>query len=390
MKKIAFFVQCMLCGGVENALISLTKELVNKGNEVDIYMIKKEGAFVNKIPIEVSSFEIPMDSLVRDTIPVGGIKLAIKQNIQKKRYIKAAKMAIRHIVKPTDFSELCVDLSKIPKLETEYDIAVNFHLHSPFLVWYLSEKVKANIKYTWIHNDFSTTQYDVKKLGQYLDCVDKFFAVAENLSNEFCTIFPEYINKTQVALNIVSTCEVEKKGDLFYPKEYERTNKIKLLTVGRIEYQKGYDIAAEICYKLNNDGLDFDWYILGDGTERKKIERIIKKYKISNCFHLLGIKENPYPYFKNCDIYVQTSRHEGYVTTVTEAKIFNKPIVTTNVSGASEQLINGINGEITNWNSNEIECSIKKLIENEDIRKQYERELLKDKNIVKYDYINLF
>lgn len=55
---------------------------------------------------------------------------------------------------------------------------------------------------------------------------------------------------------------------------------------------------------------------------------------------------NPYPYFKYCDIYVQCSRHEGYVTTVTEAKLFNKPIITTDVSGAREQIIDKKNGRV--------------------------------------------
>ncbi len=86
---------------------------------------------------------------------------------------------------------------------------------------------------------------------------------------------------------------------------------------------------------------------------------------------------NPYPYFKYCDIYVQCSRHEGYVTTVTEAKLFDKPIITTDVSGAREQIIDGFNGEISNVNVNDIYSRIKKLIENPMIREKYSAELEK-------------
>ena len=81
---------------------------------------------------------------------------------------------------------------------------------------------------------------------------------------------------------------------------------------------------------------------------------------------------NPYPYFKNCDIYVQTSRHEGYVTTVTEAKIFNKPIVCTDVSGAREQINDGVSGDIAEINSESVERKLLRLIYDTDRRKSYE------------------
>ena len=66
---------------------------------------------------------------------------------------------------------------------------------------------------------------------------------------------------------------------------------------------------------------------------------------------IIGVKSNPYPYFKCCDIYVQTSRHEGYATTVSEAKVFCKPIITTDVSGAKEQIRTGENGFITSFDA---------------------------------------
>ena len=126
---------------------------------------------------------------------------------------------------------------------------------------------------------------------------------------------------------------------------------------------------------LKNAGLRFQWYILGEGTQRKTLETEIQKEHVEDCFHLLGTRMNPYPYFKNCDIYVQTSRHEGYVTTVSEAKIFKKPIVTTDVSGAREQLKNGINGSIVEINTNDIYMKLRELMESSELRQKYILEL---------------
>ena len=101
----------------------------------------------------------------------------------------------------------------------------------------------------------------------------------------------------------------------------------------------------------------------------------IKREGIEDCFYLLGIRRNPYPYFKNCDIYVQTSMHEGYATTVTEAKALYRPIVTTDVSGVREQLIDGVNGEITTFTEMDIADRIGKLIADGSMRDKYSNEL---------------
>ena len=371
MKKIAFFVQWMLCGGVENALIALSKELVERGNDVTVYLLKEKGDFIKKIPESVQVKLVPMDEKIRNDIPVGGTKVTIRECTANKEYLKAIKFLIKHQINRSSFAELNVDLSKIPDLNEKYDIAVNFHMHSPFLVWYLSERVYANKKYTWIHNDFTTTNYDILFLKKYLMCVDQFFAVSTQLKKEFVEIMPEVLPKTQVALNIVPIDEICEKSEAFYPDEYQKSECLKILTVGRLEEQKGYDFAVQICKKLKKNGLKFKWYVLGDGTLRNELNKAILENGLSEYFYLLGNKMNPYPYFKYCDVYVQTSRHEGYVTTVTEAKIFNRPIVTTDVSGAREQIIDGVNGEIASIDSDSLYEKVKKIIENQNIREKY-------------------
>ncbi len=86
---------------------------------------------------------------------------------------------------------------------------------------------------------------------------------------------------------------------------------------------------------------------MGNGSDIEK-ENVIKKVNPLNRadFIFLGIKENPYVYMKQCDIYVQPSRFEGYCTTTNEARILGCPIVMTDVSGAEEQLENGKTGLI--------------------------------------------
>ena len=390
MKKIAIFVQWLLCAGVEKALLNLSEELVNSGNDVTIYVIQKKGEFINDIPKGVKLKVIPMDEKIRENIPVGGTKITVRNCLAEKKYIKAIKFLVKRKLNNTPFAELEIQKEKISNLKEKYDIAVNFHLHSPFLVWYFSEKVIADKKYTWIHNDFETTGYKINELKEYLTDIDRFFTVSQKIKNEFVSIFPEYKNKTEFALNIVNDREIKLKANEFYPKEFENCKSIKLLTVGRLEEQKGYDIAIEVCMKLKEEGLQFDWFVLGEGTLRKQLESEIEKKKIDNCFHLLGVKTNPYPYFKNADIYVQTSKHEGYVTTVTEAKILNKPIVCTDVSGAREQLIDNINGSIAEINAISVYNKLKELIIDKNKRDTYTETLEQESGLNRPNWLKYF
>lgn len=350
MRKIVFFVQHMLCGGVENALISLSKELYKEGNDVTIYVVVEDGDMMKRIPEGVKQKKIPMPETIAANLSIGGTKLAVRKNLKEHHYLRAAYNLKKHILGKSGFSELNIDFTKIPILEEEFDIAVNFHMHSPFLVRYLSEKVKAIRKLSWIHNDFTTTGYKIKKLQQYLGCCTGFYAVSKRIFEEFTAIFPEYKERTEVIYNIVPVEEILKKAQETAP-EYETVPEgyLKLLSVGRLEEQKGYDLTISVCKKLVDAGYKFKWFILGEGSQRANLEKMIHKQRLDDVLFLLGIRLNPYPYFKNCDIYVQTSRHEGYVTTVTEAKIFNRPNICTDVSGAKEQIQDGINGYVTDF-----------------------------------------
>ena len=186
----------------------------------------------------------------------------------------------------------------------------------------------------------------------------------------------EFSDKTSTALNIIPREELIKKAEEYWPKEYT-TNKLKLLTVGRLEEQKGYNIAIDVCKKMKDQGMEFDWFILGDGTQREILQNEIKRKELRDQIHLLGAQMNPYPYFKNCDIYVQTSIHEGYGIALAEARLFNKPIVTTDFAGAREQIVDKKTGSIVNADPQSVCEALIEVMRNEKIRKEYADNLKK-------------
>ena len=142
---------------------------------------------------------------------------------------------------------------------------------------------------------------------------------------------------------------------------------LKLLTVARLEKIKGYDLLVRAASRLKKEGLEFKWFIIGEGTERDRINSLCQQYHLEHEIILLGQKTNPYVYMKRCDIYVQTSRNEGLGLTVIEAKILEKPIVCTNFSTASSLIEDKEDGLLCNIDEKDIALKILELIRDKEL-----------------------
>jgi len=154
----------------------------------------------------------------------------------------------------------------------------------------------------------------------------------------------------------------------------------RILTVGRLnKYHKGYDIALKVCKILKEKGLDFRWYAIGKGPYREEMERYIKENGLEKHFILLGTTPNPYPFFKDAYLYVQTSRHEGFGLTIAEARLLNIPVVTTEFDAVYNQMIQGKNGIVTKQDPQMVAEAIEKLLNDSNLYQSIKKFLEKEK-----------
>ena len=121
------------------------------------------------------------------------------------------------------------------------------------------------------------------------------------------------------------------------------------------------------------------WIIIGDGEERKLLQHKLEENNLTNNFILIGLRDNPYKYVANSDIYVQPSRFEGKSIAIDEAKILAKPIVTTNFIGAYEQIENNENGIIVSCNENDLADAIRNLIDEKKFCSKFSKKLREEK-----------
>ena len=207
-----------------------------------------------------------------------------------------------------------------------------------------SVKNKNVKKIAWIHNDITKVfgrgiKAKVKKFldkKTYSEYNLLVFVSRDNLkkfNKQYKDIRNKYLEpiKKEVIYNYINKEKIIKKAKEKPEIEFEN-NSINFVTVARLVEQKGIDRLIKIHKKLIESGLKHHFYIIGDGPEKEKLQKLINEYKIVDTFFLLGKKENPYPYIKNADYFCLLSRFEGYGMVLEEAKILNKEIIITDTA----------------------------------------------------------
>jgi glycosyltransferase involved in cell wall biosynthesis len=388
MKNILFVINNLNCGGAEKALISLLETIDYSKYRVDLYMFKHEGLFLSKVPHQVNLLEEPIEYKYFDMSIKTAIFDCLKMGYFKIIPLRIIAGLIFRVEKNRARCEQRVwkYLSKsLVGINKKYDIAVGYLEKNP--IFFCVDKVNATKKIGFIHNDYNMLGMDPAIDIKYFDKLDNIVTVSEECSNVLKGSFPKYINKIEVMYNIVSPNMINK---LSLEEVKLNNNSCKIVSVGRLNYQKGFDLAIESCFYLVNKGYNVRWYVIGEGEERKKLEEMIRERNLQDNFFLLGIKENPYPYIRASDIYVQTSRFEGKSIAIDEAKILNKPIVVTNFSTAKDQIKNEQNGLIVDMNASSIVEGIRRLLENKSLRNKLQENLINEELGTESEIIKLY
>lgn len=379
-KKILFMVSSMNIGGVEKSLLSLLAVIPEEKYEITILTLDKKGGFLEYIPNNVKLIEAEWFKYIKPII-MDSPQNIIKRYIKNYEFLKILSFIYSYFkTKKTNDRYIYYKhvLKSIPECKEKYDVAIAYAGPTEIIDAYISHKVKAEKKIAWVHFDISKHKINKKLYNNLYERFNKIFAVSNECKKKLDEIMPAVRNKSEVLLNIVSENLINEmsESNIDFDDNYKG---IKIITVGRLSKEKGQDLAIKALAKLKKDRYDVKWYCIGEGNSRQEFEQLIKEYNLENNFLLLGSTSNPYPYIKNADIYVQTSRHEGYCLTLAEAKALNKPIVTTDFIGAYEQIKNNENGIIVSCNENDLADAIRKLIDEKEICSKFSNKLREEK-----------
>ncbi|MEG0307061.1 MAG: glycosyltransferase [Clostridium sp.] len=373
MKKIAIVTTKLNLGGCEKALFAMLNLVDLTKYEVTIYLKEKGGKLYNYVPNGVNVICIEEGEM--------SFKQLVLKRIEQKNIIKAIitvyYLFLMRFSKNRN-KQMYYHSKALSDIAVKYDLAISYFMPPSFTDWYTLNHIQATKKAIWIHSDVKNITGIHNKIHEKMYfSYDKIFCVGKDLLNNFIECFPSCKDKVEVFYNIINKYEIINKT-CERPGFIDVFDGIRILTVGRLSYEKGQLLIPDILVNLKRLCLNIRWYCIGDGMLYSKLVEEIRLKELESNLILMGTIQNPYPYMKNCDIYVQTSEYEGYCTTVTEAKCFNKPIVVTDVVGTREQICEGKTGFIVNGSVSELSNAIETIIRNKEIAEKFEENLMKE------------
>lgn len=352
MKKVLMMAKSLGGGGAEVAMIELINKMPQEEYDITLVLLDNDCEYFHRLKRKIKIEQIKFKSKISE-------KLLSMYSFPAK---VLKKLAFNKIVPYYNF--LFDSVENI--FNEEYDLALDFYGYGYFLTGFMAEKIKAKKKATWLHDE--DLKWWFESVKRYVSKFDRIFAVSEAVKESFCSNYPSYSSKAEVFYNVIDIDNIINKSNVL--SEERLSGDFIILTVGRLHKQKGYDIAIQTAHILKQWGVKFKWYVIGTGKEENNLKKQIKTWGVDDCFILMGRRDNPYVYMKQVDLYVQPSRHEGYVITLVEARALCLPIITSDIPSAHEQIVDGVNGYIVSLNANDFASKIKDLYDNRELLEQ--------------------
>ena len=375
-KKLLIVSHALVLGGAERALLGLLESLDPEIWDTDLFLMRHEGELMDMIPDHIRLLlAIPAYTVLarpmKDTLREGHLLLTAARlagKLTAKAY--ARKHAYTESIVGLEYSHkfTCPLMPKIQP-EQEYDLAISFL--TPH--YFVARKVRAKKKIAWIHTDYTQVQLNVESETSMWSAYDHIASISDAVTESFLKVFPSMEDRIVLIENILPEKLIRRQAEEFDAAGEMPPEGTRLLSIGRFCHQKNFDNVPDICARLLEQGLDVTWYLIGFGGDEALIRQMKEIYKlcgdrikvkgsavtgygeelirqkireagVENRVIVLGKRDNPYPYIKACDVYIQPSRYEGKAVTVREAQMLGKRVIITNYATAPSQLEDGVDG----------------------------------------------
>ena len=352
-KKLLFVINTLGYGGAERAMLDLFDALDPQKYEISLFVLTGQGELSHALPKHVRLLNRDYKDV--SVLTGEGRKLLIRSVLRagskKGLFLRRASYLLKNFRDMRRRGKILPDklcwrvLSDgAPLIRREYDLAVAYLEGGA--TYYVAEHVKARKKAAFVHIDYGKAGY-TRKLDR--DCYQKFdriFTVSDEVRAHFLEVYPEHEKKVSVFHNLINQERIRQMAEQGsgFDDEFQG---YRILTVGRLTQQKRYDIAIQAMALLKEKcSVPVRWYVLGEGELWESLRQQIKDAGVEQEFIFLGVKENPFPYYKNCDLYVHATGFEGKSIAIQEAQTLGKPILATDCSGNREQIVHDVDGRM--------------------------------------------
>ena len=373
MKQVLFVINTLGCAGAETAMIEMIRNMDPEKYKISVFVLLNQGEMIHRLPdtVTVLNKQFPDSSGLSREGKRELNRYLFSHLFQKGSIWKNLPYVLRGFFAMFRKGRILPDKllwrvmsDAAPRFTVHYDMAIAYLEGGS--TYYAADHVSADRKAAFVHIDYEKAGYTPQLDRGCYDSFDRICPVSDEVREHFLTVYPQYENKTKVFHNMIDTSKIregaEKAGG--FEDDFDG---VRLLTVGRLTAQKAYETAVEAMRLLRERGRNVRWYVLGEGEERKPLEKKIREYGLERDFLLLGAKENPYPYYKQCDIYVHATRFEGKSIAIQEAQALGCTIIASDCPGNREQIVDGIDGKMCPLSAEGICDAVCELLDNKEV-----------------------
>ena len=318
-KHILFFIESLSSGGAEKVLVTFLKHLDYSKYEVTLMPL-----------VDLGVLREDIDKSKVHYIPV----ISEAKNTCQRIWNKIKYKLIYHYL-PCKLTNRWI----IPQKGIDVYIAFTEGFATKLLSYTPNKKI------AWVHADLKTDPWTLnsnvyKSLEEERTSYhryDKVVCVSKSVEQ----VMREHygLSQTTTIYNPIDTEDILLKAS--QPIDIDIPSSFNIVSVGRLVPQKGYDRLIPIVGKLRREGKDVQLFLIGEGVERKYLESIIEKEGLQEAVHLMGFQKNPYAVMSKMDLFVCSSRAEGYSLVIAEAITLGFPVVSTDCAGPNELLAYG-------------------------------------------------
>lgn len=310
MKKVMFMIPNLEGGGAEKVLVDILNNINDTEIDITLILLHKSGPHLDKLNKKIK------------------IKYLCKDNYScKKKQYRLIKYLPR--------------LYYLIKIREKFDVEIAFleGLAAKLISNSYNSKSK---KVLWIHTDLLKFNWvkDIYKRNEEIKCYKKFddiVFVSKDAKISFEEKFKDIRNRKSVINNPIIDIDIISKAQ---EKLIKKNSIPNIVSVGRLIDVKGFDRLIK-CHAKLLEKVNHTVTIVGEGKEAEKLKELTIRLGVEKTVNFVGFKTNPYPYINAADIYVCSSRAEGYPLVVAEAIILGKAIISTDITGPREILDNG-------------------------------------------------
>lgn len=369
MKRILFVAEELDTNGAMFSLLALLKTLPTDKYSISLFLFRHDGCMMEQLPEHVTLLPESLPYVIH-RLP---LRKAIMTSLKSFRFdltIYRILLAIQRRLK-WDFKLWFF----LPKVKGNFDVVCCYT--DGFVAPMVLRKVNATRKCSWVHASYSHWQQIpcVYKALKKMDiCVPVSIDTGKDLDKTLSVHVPQHIvhnitDAEQCQIRANKPCESPRKKGVF-----------RIVSVGRVTYQKHFDIIPSVAMLLNEKRLKYEWYIIGNGDKYDELVELTKSLGLEKNVHFIGASNNPMPWIESADVFVNPSRSEAWGMTVSEALCLGKAVIVSDIPVFSEQIKDGENGLIRKVTPKTMADAILMIAENANLRHKLEQ------NAKKYPY----